>query len=280
MSSRNDKLLFRYVLLTVIFFAGLSLAQESICERHFVVLANPNELLDAQMRTWFPGTKPGTRSRAYKFWRNRSFLPDGHFDWIFSEPSDAVKIGGYIVGTNTPYEGKKLSFPETSSLSQKQKAQLKGYFLSEGTLLKTTKENLKAFDPVLSKVIREKGSVESFLKELGIDLKLTSKKKLALKNGSSKSAGGKYIIDTDGNIYFLTHEELETLAVKLGLEDIKHGTIGALILAVENKDSAQLLDYGYINVRPSEETPVELSSLQHTWNSGKEFDSLQFMLSP
>ena len=238
---------------------------------------NPTRLV----KIYFPNTKPGSRGKAYVWWRARTIEPDGVFDGTFMTREQliqkAIEIGGFTVGKEVALTPRELPEP-AAEISAARKKRLAEHYLSTTTVMATSEENLKPFRRTVDRAIERYGSLQRLLDANGIRMELTEAKRAALKRGAPRNRGGKYIIDSTGKTYFLTEEEMESLRVALGVENVNHGVMGAIIMASTGNREVAILDYGEVTLVPGRTPPQTLGAYQSHWNRGREFDTLAYLL--
>lgn len=234
----------------------------------------------AALREMYPNAKPGTTSsKAFVFWRNRSYEPNEAFSHIVTPRKraieEAVELGGYIIGKKNPV-GPEPFVPLDSGLSAVNRLELEQFYKKNPTLLFTPPEGIALFDAKLKPVVERVGSAEKLLKDAQVTLELTEAKALALRRASGPDAAGKYIIAEDGRAFFVNEAELKSLAAALGEKGVNHGLLAALINRTSSKPIQAIIDYGGFSFKDGN---VTTSSLQSHWNTLPErrLDSVAYL---
>ncbi len=239
--------------------------------------SDPNKLV----KIYFPHAKPRSRGKAYVWWRARTNEPDGVFDGTFMTREQliqaGIEIGGFTVGKDLTLTPRELPNP-SAELSGPRKRRLSDHYRSTTTLLETTAENLRPFRPAVDRAIEKYGSLDKLLIAAGVTLEMTEGKRTALRRGTPRNRGGKYIVDSTGMIYFLTEVEMESLRSALGVEHLNHGVMGAILMARTGNNAVEILDYGVVKLVPERMPPQTLEPYQSRWNQGRDFDTLRYLL--
>ena len=232
------------------------------------------------LRSNFPGTKVGSRGKAYVYWRNRAFTePDTVFDHLVGprkrEIGHKVELGGYLVGFKSA-AGPRPFVPLDAKLSAHCKLAVERFYATKPNVLFTRPEILERADQLVDRAVTRHGSIDAFLKAHKVELELTPGKARELRQAGPKSAG-KYIIAEDGRAFFLNNAELNSLKDDLGVPSLQHGVMAAILNRAVKPPVQAVIDYGTTYYGKNGE--FSHNSNQSNWNPEKEhqIESLAYL---
>lgn len=260
---------------TILFLLWFSLASQACTG--VLASASGETNPDVLVRAYFPNAKPGSRGKAYVWWRGRSQSPDAVFDHALMTPAESqrawLRLGGFIVGEPVS-AGPVLPAGVPEGLSRGARTRLERFYEGRPTVLDVPESVLEPFSAAARQAEAKYGSVEAMLRRLDITLELTTEKLRRIRAGE---VDGKYAIDTNGRAYFLTEAECARVQAALGLDRFQHGAIGFLVNRVNPGRITGVIDYG--NVRAQDRRPT-VTTYHAAWNTeeARQLDSLAYLL--